>query len=203
MCALKQDPEEKEICLKESDRVYAEWTQGCDQRECHEKAHQIAEAGFKECETTDPNADGVTDAAELAECQKEVEVTLKKALEDCEPKPPLTCEEEANEWLDERIAECKDNTDGNEVEMCIKKYKEEHAMRVERCKLAECYDNVHTHHEPLYAACYDNAMYDDAEIEMCLEKVREAEMAMRDEECHPKPPTCAEEAMEWLNNALA
>jgi ribonuclease HI len=70
MCALKQDPEEKEICLKESDRVYAEWTQGCDQRECHEKAHQIAEAGFKECETTDPNADGVTDAAELAECQK-------------------------------------------------------------------------------------------------------------------------------------
>jgi hypothetical protein len=52
-------------------------TQDCEIRECEERAHEVADAQFNECESTDPNGDGVTDAAELAECNANVESSLK------------------------------------------------------------------------------------------------------------------------------
>jgi hypothetical protein len=55
VCDAMTDQNEKEICYKEAERVYEEWTQGCSIRECHQKAHEIHEPMFEECNAlTDP-----------------------------------------------------------------------------------------------------------------------------------------------------
>jgi hypothetical protein len=49
------DQTDKENCYKDAERIYAEWAQGCEIRDCEKEAHAIHEPKFMECNNmTDP-----------------------------------------------------------------------------------------------------------------------------------------------------
>jgi hypothetical protein len=52
---------------------------------------------FEEC-------NAITDPDEALICHGEVDASLMKMIEDCYPAPPLTCYEEADAWVEERLA---------------------------------------------------------------------------------------------------
>lgn len=67
----------------------------------------------------------------------------------CYPQPP-TCYEEAEIWFAEKLAQCNDHSDQNEIDICMKEANERYTYWINECEMADCKERIRTELEPRF-----------------------------------------------------
>ena len=181
------DAVDVEICIENAKGHHAKWIKECDQRECKESVYAKAEASFNECNTID-------DPEEKAKCIAKVEQWIEEMLQECVPEQ--TCDEKAQDHLVEALDGCYQNTDPNEIEICVANVKEIVAKRLEEC---ECREEVYAELKPKFENCEN--LDDPEEKTKCLAEVNALLKAMLSERCYPQP-TCYDRADAYLEERI-